>query len=395
MTDWDALYRRLWREIVAQEGRVDEGALPFAERLVETLRKDGFEMGPNAEERVAEYLQGMDRLIKSGIEAALKLAVADGVMHSTLARELAREAFTRRWPDGLTLSNRTWAWKNAMRDGVQRVLADGAAQVAAVNRLVFDMQRAIERAGSKFEIAALEWDDWAADLFATGRRVIRDPGTREVWLKTLADTRRHIGELRETGTKNAALNTYRQMVKAVRKGDEALLGSALKWWSYDKQLYLLKRIARTEMSTAMHRAAIAATADEDLVIGYHWRLASTHPEPDICDYYASIEMGLGKGVWSKETVPPEKAHPHCMCTLIPRVTKVKEKGSQSYAEFVRGTSPERRAQILPKWATALNAQGVQLEKMVREDGLGLLTMREMRERLGAERFDAMLAKFET
>jgi hypothetical protein len=81
------------------------------------------------------------------------------------------------------------------------------------------------------------------------------------------------------------------------------------------------------------------------VIGYQWRLSSSHPFPDICDYYAGVDFGLGRGVWPKEKVPPEKAHPHCMCSLVPRVTPVQQPGRLSPEEMEAGRnkSEEKRA----------------------------------------------------
>jgi hypothetical protein len=111
------------------------------------------------------------------------------------------------------------------------------------------------------------------------------------------------------------------------------------------------------------------------IIGYQWRLSASHPRPDICDFYANIEMGLGKGVWTKESVPHHKAHPHCMCLLIPRATAIPYKGAQDYALFIKSVSPERRAQLLPKWAQEAAAAGIPLTQLIRADGLGLITKR--------------------
>jgi hypothetical protein len=174
------------------------------------------------------------------------------------------------------------------------------------------------------------------------------------------------------GSRSAAERVLSQLQEAVLKGSEELADSAAKWWLYDKQLYHLKRIARTERSTALHRAVIAGSEDDETIIGYQWRLSGSHPAADICDYYANIEMGLGKGVWSKDTVPRHKAHPHCMCLLIPRVTEIRQKGSNNYAEFISTADPERRDQLLPKWAKAALSAGTPLQNLIRPDGLGLI-----------------------
>jgi len=44
---------------------------------------------------------------------------------------------------------------------------------------------------------------------------------------------------------------------------------------------------------------------------------------------------LGKGIFTKETVPHHKAHPHCMCLLIPRVTPISDKGRFTHEQLMQ------------------------------------------------------------
>lgn len=92
---------------------------------------------------------------------------------------------------------------------------------------------------------------------------------------------------------------------------------------------------------------IASCIDDPDIIGFRWELSSIHSEPDICDLFASIEMGFGKGVWTKDAVPKQKAHPGCKCKLSPRVTRIKQAGSLSYAELIHSLTPEQRTQLFP------------------------------------------------
>jgi hypothetical protein len=146
------------------------------------------------------------------------------------------------------------------------------------------------------------------------------------------------------------------------------------------------------MATATHRAVISDTVDNPSVIGYQWRLSSGHKIADICDYYASIEQGLGKGVWRKESVPSSKAHPHCMCLLIPRVTQIKEKGSENYPQFVQSLSDKQRAALLPKWANEALDNGIPLKQLLREDGLGLVRKQDVIEKLVDVKAEKLIAK---
>jgi len=127
------------------------------------------------------------------------------------------------------------------------------------------------------------------------------------------------------------------------------------------------------MATAAHRAVIASVEGDASIIGFQWRLSGSHPTSDICDYYANIEMGLGKGVWTKAAVPHHKAHPHCMCLLIPRGTPIKSSGSKNYGEFIQNVNPERRAQLMPAWAREAVKNGTPISDLIRQDGLGLIT----------------------
>ncbi|TAN51574.1 MAG: hypothetical protein EPN21_06300 [Methylococcaceae bacterium] len=415
MTDYDALYRRLWQTVQAREGRIDESAALFAASLVQAARAEGWQLGPESEAVLAAYWSSVDGHLQAGISdaiavvmappakavAAVSTGAAESVagsggtaaafrptLQSDTVLRLTEEAFSQRWQDGKNLSSRLWAWKTEMRAGVERELAAGVKSGAGVNQLVYDMQRAIEKAGSKFETVYVDAEDWVSDLAGAGRRLIHNPETRAEWESVVRQARRHMDLLKESGTRHAAVKAFQAISKAVKLGREDLLGKALKWWAYDKQLYLLKRIARTEMATAAHRAVIAGAENDATIIGFQWRLSASHPAPDICDYYANIEMGLGRGVWTKDAVPRHKAHPHCMCLLLPRVTPVKTKGSASYADFMHNLSPEKRAELLPQWANRLHGLGVPLDRLVRPDGLGLTTREEMAALMGQDKFQA-------
>lgn len=50
------------------------------------------------------------------------------------------------------------------------------------------------------------------------------------------------------------------------------------------------------------------------------RMSRTHPDADICDYHAGVDLyGLGKGIYPKEKAPLPPYHPHCRCVLAPRI----------------------------------------------------------------------------
>jgi len=83
-------------------------------------------------------------------------------------------------------------------------------------------------------------------------------------------------------------------------------------------------------------------------------------------------------------VPEEKAHPHCMCKLIPRITREKKKGNGTYAEFLKTAPKHVRAAMLPNWARGLERIGFPLERLLRADGMGLLRREQAMEIIRVE-----------
>ncbi len=388
--DNSELHRRLAQAIQAQDDNLNKDAQAFLKTFIAQLRSEGWKLDVTSEVILAEYLQAAHLSIKSGIATSIAVAAAAypvSLASDTVAK-MAENAFTTQWPDGITLSERLWKFDKATHAGVNQVLQEGIRQGAAAGRVVMAMQRSMERAhgGQRFKIIERQKDDWVKDLYTAGQNLINDPEAQQRWTAAVSHVEEHILQLAETSSRAAAGRVLEQIKKAVDKGSEELMDKAVRWWVYDKQLYHLKRIARTEMTTAGHRAIIASTVDDEDIIGYQWRLSSSHPRADICDYYASIEMGLGKGVWSKEAVPGHKAHPHCMCLLVPRVLPIQRKGSASYSEFIENASPDQQAQLLPKWAQNLRELGVPVQDMVRDDGLWTNSRKAFVTKMGEQRF---------
>jgi hypothetical protein len=170
---------------------------------------------------------------------------------------------------------------------------------------------------------------------------------------------------------------------------DELIEKAVNQWLYDRQLYYLKRVARTEAANAFHLSQIKATQKDPDIIGYQWRLSKTHPRADICDFYASVDFGLGKGVWPKDRVSRTKPHPHCLCYLIPRVTPVKTRGAVSFKEFWEKLPENKKREILPRWASKLAHTGVDPNEFLRSGEF--VKKEEFLRKLGEEKFEALSA----
>jgi len=393
MADYNALYRQLWQAILQADGQIGNDMTAFVQRFLDVLHQSrqgvvnpsvpatdayvrkalsDLALDPELEKELTAYLDEATKQLKSLITASVALGAAG--MGSEAVKKQVAQAYSRRWPDGLRLSDRVWHYQEQVRTGLTDVLKNSIRQQYASSKIIYQMQRLVERTPGhrRFELVGSHGAQWVEKLANVAKGTIHTPEAQVLWQNTQADVEDYIQKLAKTGTRHASTQLLNQVRKAVAKGQAGLVDKAVKWWLYDKQLYHFKRIARTEMATAAHRAVIASTKEDSDIIGYQWRLSSSHPKPDICDYYANIEMGLGKGVWSKDSVPEHKAHPHCQCLLLPRVSQIKQKGSQDYPAFIENADEKLRAQLLPKWVKSALAEGVSLKKLIRKDGLGLI-----------------------
>lgn len=83
------------------------------------------------------------------------------------------------------------------------------------------------------------------------------------------------------------------------------------------------RLARAEIAHAHAQATLATSRANPYVSGIDWALSFQHPRFDVCDGLATIGM-TGERLRAPypvmaARVPP--AHPHCICTSRPAVTK--------------------------------------------------------------------------
>lgn len=384
---YEELHQRLWELVAAYDADLEDGAKITAALLIAKLQAEGWQIGPETSATLTAHFEAVEQTLRAGIQAATRLGSPAAMRDETVAR-LSQEAFSRTWEDGKNLSDRLWNFRQDTTNGLGRILQDGARMGRSVNGLIYDMQRQIERGGARFEIAHGALDDWMMELAGYGKALIKDQVGRATWDKVLGEAKARLPALAESGTRHAAQVALKKIEAAVESGRTELLADAVQWWNYDKQLFFLKRIARTELATAQHIGVIDSVFDDPDIIGYQWLLSSSHPKPDICDFYAHIDMGLGRGVFTKEAVPRKKAHPFCMCKLIPRVTKVKKSGSHNYADFLEGLDSRERNKILPPWAQTATQRGIHLFDLVQPDGMNLLSKEAAIARFGAARIGA-------
>lgn len=223
---------------------------------------------------------------------------------------------------GKTLSRRLWIAADDLMQNLGRTLAEGVRSGEKISKLVAEMQAAIEKAAGV--AGKVEFDvskDWLARLNKTSRGLIADPAGAAKWSKTIAQSRKLAEKIRDAPSRRKALESLRKIEEAVKAANQELLDSAINEHLVNKQARYLARIARTERQIANIRAVGDAMSQDRSVIGFKWVLNALHPEPDICDRLASVDFGLGKGVFPKRLYPRSVGHPNCLCTIIPVTRK--------------------------------------------------------------------------
>jgi len=322
MKDYEALQRKMWQAVLASDKKLDAFTKAFFNDFIEQLRKNNYVVDKKTKRALSQYYKDLTVFLEQNIATAASLAT-DLPMNSPEILSAMKSAFTERWDDGSILSQRLWQHERITAKNVEATIRASIAQGKSNSKILYEIQYAIEsNAANKFEVISNNRNKWTSELKDKARFVINNPAGKADYYAVVKKTEDYIKKLSSNGTKAASEQLLKSIEAAVKKGSADAVDNALKWWLYDKQLYNAKRIARTEMATAAHNAVINTTIEDPLIIGYLWRLSAGHKDTGcLCNINASVNMGLGLGVWTKETVPRKKPHPHCMCSLIPVVTK--------------------------------------------------------------------------
>ncbi|MBO4329635.1 MAG: hypothetical protein J5820_03255 [Rhodocyclaceae bacterium] len=81
-----------------------------------------------------------------------------------------------------------------------------------------------------------------------------------------------------------------------------------------------QRVYQNVLDIAMSTGQALEYQAEEAIRFVQVRMSRTHPDADICDYHAGVDLyGLGKGIYPKEKAPLPPYHPHCRCVLAPRI----------------------------------------------------------------------------
>lgn len=112
---------------------------------------------------------------------------------------------------------------------------------------------------------------------------------------------------------------YRQLVDLLEDGvvDEDTLAEYISTALEEKARYYAQRIAVTETFRAAAYSDGVEFLNDDTVQFVKFTLSHSHHIHDICDFYANLNLGYGKGVVPKSEMRFLPLHPHCHCCYIP------------------------------------------------------------------------------
>jgi urease gamma subunit len=357
--NWEQVRKLFLEWFLSEWEDIEKDFSQKTDKLIERLREQNYQIDKQTEEllrKLAEELyHKITALITHVVNAVNKTAK---LQKDALAMQLAQEIINHRWDDGLKLSERFWDFSQQAIARLRNTIMEGIRYDNGVKALMYKLQYTIEvLEQQEFAIVLKEQlPKWLKEFEASTRGLLVNAESRQAWEKIKRKVEKYIEKRSKEGTYYAGKQLLKEIENALWEGKMELVNKAVKWWIYDKQLYRLKTIAWTETAHAYLKATVELTKDEEEVVGYQWRLSRSHPRADICDVYANVDYGLGRGVHPKNKLPRLPAHPHCMCYLIP---VVRRKGMEEREKpYVPETVLESWA---PKW----------LKKYAEENGLSL------------------------
>jgi len=247
-----------------------------------------------------------------------KLKLPKEVDNNAFRQKLLDRLFAFLYPDGLNLSQRLWKKREEAKTEFLQILKQQLYLRKSAIQTAYVIQYHMEKKlGKKFVRLTNEEIKLIEKLRRNARAMIKGEVSKKKWDYILKQYEHYIKQRKETGVLYAHKTLLRELTKAVEEASTKAVDEAVDWYMHHKQLYNLKRIARTETSRVLNTAVVEAYKDNPFCKGFKWVLNPSHKIEDICDKYANVDFGLGRGVFPKGKQPLCPAHPHCMCKLEP------------------------------------------------------------------------------
>ena len=318
--NWEIL-RLLILEIISQVLEEEEEITrEFSEELLKKLEEE--------EDTNIPLMQFGTSLTRKVYEAITKVVEISSEMTGKDLTSVIEEVVNEIYPDGLKLSERLWKWDSETRQAIAQIIANGIKSKKTAQSLAYEIESYLHLSGSLQDSLRLKYLDEIKKALSLNIKTPEDRKRLEKLIKKLEKTLNKLNEARYAERKSL----IKELRKALERESNEIMKRAIETYLKKETLGRIQRITITEMANAFHKVQIKATYGDPHLVGYRWRLSRAHPRPDICDVYASVNFGLGKGVWPKEKVPKRKPHPHCLCYLLP-VYSTKKKQVKERPEY--------------------------------------------------------------
>lgn len=293
-------------------------------RLMEDRIKTLIEQGKSPKEAIEQTFKefGVEEWLQASVSSAL-VATAKDALGMELAEQLSEavllEALSNPWDgSGMDLSTKLHGASESMKEAIAETLQN---QIR-LNKTVKDTAQALYDGYQHGNVVRQQdLPKYMDDLMRWTRRSrenLTEAETRDLQ-RAIRKVQAQADELiDDKSTYNHFRTSLRTLLDRIDKGSEKSVQKAISAAIEEKSRYVAERIARTEAARARYDAFIARYGENDSVVAYQWKLGSRHPAEDICDMYANADLyGLGKGVFPKDKVVPQPAHPHCLCHYAP------------------------------------------------------------------------------
>ncbi|NPA54064.1 MAG: hypothetical protein GXO21_05285 [Aquificae bacterium] len=313
----DLLFQIMYQNILDYENYYQNVFIQF----LNLLKSRNYQITNEVRQQVRSILDENERFIRTLLNGLIvQVKISKQPLKPDIIQQIQEKIWNTKYPDGLTLSERIWKNKEEAEKEFYKVLKKQIALVKSFTEIAYKIQKHMEKLHNReFTQLTKEEIKLIEKLRTTAKAMVKGKITKEKLQKILKQYEKYIKQRKESpyGVKTAHQQLLKNLTKAVEKLSEEAIDDAVKWYMYDKQLYNLKRIARTETANIYHIMIIENWKDNDFVIGYRWKLTPAHRIKDICDEYANVDFGFGKGVFPKDKVPQKVAHPHCTCIIEP------------------------------------------------------------------------------
>ena len=119
--------------------------------------------------------------------------------------------------------------------------------------------------------------------------------------------------------------SYNKVLKEMKDIESKAFKKAIHSALQEKARYYATRIATTEASRSRNLSRAKEYLDDKKVKLVKFTMSTGHSIIDICNYYASLDIGFGAGVVPKEQMVVLGLHPHCSCRYHAEYRDIKRK----------------------------------------------------------------------